>query len=83
MSTYLSFDIMNLFSHESSDSLFFNDTFHVVTALELGYIGVVIKLDAYGDTLFHLHEVACGIVDRDEREGAACGIGDALHSACI
>lgn len=69
--------------HDSFILLFLNDTFYIVAALEFGVVSVVIELDAHGDTLLYLYEVTCGIVDRDEREGAACGIGDALHGTCI
>lgn len=43
--------------HDPFILLFLNDTFYIVAALEFGVVGVVIELDAHGDTLLYLYEV--------------------------
>lgn len=71
------------FSQLSHSTLLFNDTFHIISAPELSDITVLIEPDAHGDTLLNLHEIACRIVDGNQRERTAGGIRNAFYSTRI
>ena len=42
-----------------------------------------INPNAYRHALLHLDEIACGIVDRNQRERTTCSIADAFYHTCI
>lgn len=54
------------FCQLSHCTLLLNDTFYIITTLQLVNITVRVELDAYGNTLFYFHKIASGIVDRNK-----------------
>ena len=65
--------------------LVFHLTFQIIAGTELLHVLrlVAVKLDSHGDTLFHLNEIACGIVDWQQRESTARGAADTLNMSFV
>ena len=51
--------------------------------MQLLYLIAFVNPNTYRHALLYLNEIACGIVDRNQRERAACGIADTLYHTCI